>query len=247
MLTWLDPGDHQTPFPPVERALSDPDGLLAVGGDLSPRRLLRAYADGIFPWYSEGQPILWWSPDPRMVLFPDRVRVRRSLRKVLRKQVFEVALDQAFPEVMEGCAEPRQGQNGTWITEDMLAAYCRLHELGWAHSVEVRRDGELVGGLYGVALGRLFFGESMFSRATDASKVALVYLARHLHHYGFLVIDCQTRTEHLISMGAQEIPRIRFRELVRRGRDLREPADMWQMRPELLLDDHGPEATGVTP
>lgn len=207
MIPWLDPEDD---FPPLARALRRPNGLLAAGGDLSPERLLRAYRRGIFPWYGEGEPILWWSPDPRMVLFPAELKVGRSLRKVLRKGAFRLTADTAFEAVIEGCSAPRLDQPGTWITPDMKQAYVRLHALGVAHSVESWREGELVGGLYGVALGHAFFGESMFSRASDASKVALVGLVRQLQAWEFELIDCQMRTELLASFGAREIPRSEF-------------------------------------
>jgi len=189
----LDPRDPDAPFPPAEAALREPNGLLAVGGDLSPRRLLRAYRSGAFPWYGEGQPILWWSPDPRAVLLPERVRVSRSLRRTLRRGLFRVTVDRAFDAVIEACATvPRPGQDGTWITPEMAAAYRRLHRLGHAHSVEAwTRDGELAGGLYGVAIGRVFFGESMFSRRSDASKVALVTLCRALEAWGYGLVDAR--------------------------------------------------------
>ena len=216
-LAWLDPADPFAPFPPPEQALTEPDGLLAVGGDLSVPRLLRAYQNGIFPWFEEGQPILWWSPDPRLVLFPAEIRVRRSLRKVLRNRPWHVTLDQAFTRVVAGCAAPRRGQAGTWITGSMAAAYRALHEAGYAHSVEVwSPEGALLGGLYGVAIGGVFFGESMFTRASDASKVALVWLARQLECWGFGLIDCQMVTAHLLSLGARTLPRERFLELLRR-------------------------------
>jgi leucyl/phenylalanyl-tRNA--protein transferase len=207
MLTWL---TADAPFPPLARALQEPNGLLAAGGDLSPERLLLAYRHGIFPWFSEGQPILWWSPDPRMVLFPQELKVSRSLAKTLRKRPFEVRMDTAFSAVMQCCAEPRRGQPGTWISPAMIAAYTRLHELGIAHSVEAWQGDELVGGLYGIALGRMFYGESMFSRATDASKIAFVHLVRQLERWGFGMIDCQMKTAHLASLGAREIPREEF-------------------------------------
>jgi leucyl/phenylalanyl-tRNA--protein transferase len=175
-LHWIRPDDPPDAFPDPQRALHEPDGLLAVGGDLSPERLLAAYRRGIFPWYEAGQPILWWSPDPRAVLLPDELKVSTSLRKALRSRDVEVTLDRAFADVISGCAAPRPRQRGTWLTPDMQRAYARLHELGYAHSVEVWEDGTLAGGLYGVALGRVFFGESMFSRLRDASKVALVHL-----------------------------------------------------------------------
>lgn len=213
-LPWLDPYDEEQPFPPPELALRDPNGLLAVGGSLAPQRLLRAYRNGIFPWYSPGQPILWWSPDPRTVLFPERLRVSRSLRKTLRKGMFAPTLDAAFAAVIQRCAEPRRDQEGTWITPEMTRAYTRLHRLGHAHSVEVWRDDELVGGLYGVAIGRVFFGESMFSRTSDASKVALVALCRQLLRWQFGLIDCQMHTPHLASLGAADLPRARYVELL---------------------------------
>jgi leucyl/phenylalanyl-tRNA--protein transferase len=203
-------------FPPVDQALSDPNGLLAVGGRLTPRCLLRAYRGGIFPWYSEGQPLLWWSPDPRMVLYPEELRITRSLRKTLGHNSFLITFDQAFDRVITACASQRRDDDGTWITADMIAAYCRLHEMGYAHSVEAWCGEELVGGLYGIAIGQVFFGESMFHRFRDASKVALVHLVRRLIAAGFRLIDCQVASAHLVSLGATEISRQRFiRELDR--------------------------------
>ncbi|MDH5535909.1 MAG: leucyl/phenylalanyl-tRNA--protein transferase [Betaproteobacteria bacterium] len=207
MIPWLDARD---PFPPVTRALTEPNGLLAAGGDLSSERLLAAYRNGIFPWYSDEQPLLWWSPDPRMVLIPAEFRIVRSLRKRLQRRDYAVSADTAFDQVMHACAAPRPGQPGTWITEEMVSAYGALHRLGHAHSVETRIEGELVGGLYGVAIGRMFYGESMFTRETDASKVALAHLVRQLQRWGFEMIDCQMRTPHLASFGAREIPRAAF-------------------------------------
>ncbi|MBI4808654.1 MAG: leucyl/phenylalanyl-tRNA--protein transferase [Nitrosomonadales bacterium] len=197
-------------FPSVAQALHSPNGLLAAGGDLSSARLLEAYRHGIFPWFSTGEPILWWSPDPRMVLYPDEFRISHSLRKTLRNGSFELRTDTIFEQVMRACAEPREGQNGTWIHEEMIAAYCELHRMGHAHSVEVWMDGELVGGLYGIAIGRMFYGESMFSRRTDASKFALAHLAAQLERWDFGMIDCQMNTPHLASLGAREIPRSEF-------------------------------------
>jgi leucyl/phenylalanyl-tRNA--protein transferase len=195
-------------FPPIVKALKEPNGLLAVGGDLSPARLLAAYRRGIFPWYSADEPLLWWSPDPRMVLFPDQVRITRSLAKTLRNADYAVKLDTAFYHVIAACAAtPRDGQNGTWITAEMQAAYGRLHALGYAHSVETWHDGKLIGGLYGIAIGQAFFGESMFSHATDASKIALAHLCRYLVARGFGIIDCQMETTHLASLGALPISR----------------------------------------
>lgn len=213
-LHWLDPGDPPDSFPDTSRALRDPDGLLAVGGDLSIERLLAAYRRGIFPWYSEDQPILWWSPDPRAVLYPAEVRVSRSLRRKLRRNVFDVSVDRDFDGVIEACAEDR-AESGTWITRDMRAAYRELHERGDAHSVESWHDGELVGGLYGVNLGVVFFGESMFTRRTDASKVALVRLVALCRELGIRLIDCQLASAHLASLGARQIPRVEFEEQLR--------------------------------
>jgi leucyl/phenylalanyl-tRNA--protein transferase len=207
MIPWLDPRD---PFPPVSHALREPNGLLAAGADLSPARLVDAYRHGIFPWYSDGEPLLWWSPDPRMVLFPAELRLTRSLKKRLRRRDYQIRADTSFERVMRECAAPRPGQEGTWITEDMIQAYCALHARGIAHSVETWINGELAGGLYGIALGRMFYGESMFTRATDASKLAFAHLVRQLERWGFGMIDCQMQTAHLASFGAREIPRAEF-------------------------------------
>ena len=206
----LKPDSPDLRFPPVE--LASPEGLLAVGGDLRAERLLEAYRHGIFPWYNPGQPILWWSPDPRAVLFPPRLRVSRSLRKSLKRKNFEVTLDTAFRDVIENCARPRPKSpgGGTWITPEMIEAYCIMHERGYAHSVESWQEGQLAGGLYGVALGNAFFGESMFSRHTDASKVAFVHLVRQLDIWGYALVDCQMSTQHLFSLGAEEIRRHDF-------------------------------------
>ena len=208
MLTWLQRDDLS--FPPLEKALREPNGLLAAGGDLSPQRLLAAYRHGCFPWYQDGQPILWWSPDPRTVLYPEELHVSRSLRKRLRQGQFRVTFDKAFAAVIRGCAEPRSYADGTWITTPMHQAYLKLHEMGVAHSVEVWEGDKLVGGLYGLAMGQLFFGESMFSRATDASKVGFVTLVEQLRDWGFQMIDCQMPTAHLASFGARAISRQRF-------------------------------------
>lgn len=205
-IPWLDPSD---PFPPVESALREPNGLLAVGADLSAARLLDAYSRGIFPWYSEDEPLLWWSPDPRMVLAVGDLRVSRSLRRRIRSGVFTVTFDAAFEDVMIACGQVRRDE-GTWITPEMIEGYAELHRLGQAHSVEAWQAGELVGGVYGVAIGRMFFGESMFARATDASKVALAYLVRQLARWEFELIDCQMSTQHLASLGARDIPRREF-------------------------------------
>lgn len=208
MIPWL---DSKSPFPPIETALAEPNGLLAAGGDLSPQRIIDAYRHGIYPWYSKGQPLLWWSPDPRMVLYVSEFRLSRSLAKRIKRRDFEVRVDTAFDEVIDACASVvRNAQNGTWITGEMATAYRRLHALGYAHSVEAWRHGELVGGLYGLALGRVFFGESMFSHESDASKVALAALVSLLGRQGVPLIDCQQETEHLASMGARSIPRRKF-------------------------------------
>jgi len=217
------------PFPDPALAETEPNGLLAVGGDLSPQRLRNAYRLGIFPWFSAGQPILWWSPDPRLVLFPDRLRISRSLRKTLRRGAFTVSLDRAFGAVIRACAAPRADADGTWIVPEMARAYQRLHSLGLAHSAEVWRDGELVGGLYGVAIGRAFFGESMFSRASDASKVALAHLVRCSAAWGFALIDCQVYTPHLASLGAVEIPRAEFLQRLADAVDQPVAAGAWDI------------------
>lgn len=224
MIPWL---AERPVFPPVERALADPPGLLAAGGGLAPEWLLAAYENGIFPWYSAGEPILWWSPDPRLVLYPAEIRISRSLARTLRRRRYEVRLDTAFAEVITACAAPRHPGAGTWITPEMQAAYCRMHELGYAHSVEAWDGDRLAGGLYGMALGRIFFGESMFCHSTDASKVALAHLARYLQQQDFAVIDCQMTTAHLLSLGAREVPRARFCERVASLRSEGQPPGRW--------------------
>ena len=222
MIPWLERDD---PFPPLASALKHPNGLLAAGADLSPERLLAAYRRGIFPWYAEGEPVLWWSPDPRMVLIPSELKISRSLAKTLRNRCHEIRFDSAFEAVLQGCAargagllRPNAGETSTWITDDMRAAYQRLHELGYAHSVETWIEGELAGGLYGVAIGGMFYGESMFTRVRDASKMAMVHLVRRLERERYGMIDCQMHTRHLESLGARAIPRsifsLRLRELV---------------------------------
>jgi leucyl/phenylalanyl-tRNA--protein transferase len=214
-ITWLSPQDAPERFPPLERALDEPAGLLAAGGDLSPARLLAAYQRGIFPWYSPGQPVLWWSPDPRAVLFPGEFHCTRSLAKTLRNRGFETAIDRDFEAVIAACAAPRANSLGTWITPEMRAAYVELHRHGYAHSFETYQAGELVGGLYGVRLGGVFFGESMFSRARDASKIALVRLVGFSREEGIAVIDCQLASRHLQSLGSRQIPRAQFQALLR--------------------------------
>ena len=224
---------HSSSFPPVTQALRSPNGLLAAGGDLSATRLLEAYRHGIFPWFSEGEPILWWSPDPRMVLFTNEFKISHSLRKTLHNGRHEVRFDSVFEQVMRSCAAPREGASGTWIHEEMIAAYCELHRLGFAHSVETWMNGELVGGLYGMALGRMFYGESMFSRKSDASKIALAHLAAQLRKWNFGIIDCQMNTPHLASLGAREIPR---KEFIARLQDLINcsPVPVWQFDKDLF-------------
>jgi leucyl/phenylalanyl-tRNA--protein transferase len=205
---------RNTPFPPIERTRRRPDGLLAAGGDLSPQRLLDAYRHGIFPWFSEGDPILWWSPDPRQVLFVDELHVSQRLRRRLKRGEFEMRANTSFREVMRACAAPRDGQDDTWITDEMVDAYCALHAIGHAHCVESWRGGQLAGGIYGVQIGRMFFGESMFKRETDASKVALANLIEVLKHMGILMMDCQQQTKHTTSLGARTIPRSEFKQFL---------------------------------
>jgi leucyl/phenylalanyl-tRNA--protein transferase len=205
MLTWLQ--RDSLIFPALDKALQEPNGLLAAGGDLSPERLIQAYRHGCFPWYQDGQPLLWWSPDPRTVLFTEELHVSKSLNKVLRQGQFRCTFDQAFEDVIRACAGPRSYADGTWITSPMQAAYCELHRRGVAHSVEVWADDQLVGGLYGLAIGCLFFGESMFSHTSNASKAGFVHLVKKLQQWGFVLIDCQMPTNHLQSFGARPIPR----------------------------------------
>jgi leucyl/phenylalanyl-tRNA--protein transferase len=231
MIFQLNERPGETAFPDPGHAEREPNGLLAVGGDLHPDRLLSAYAHGIFPWYSEGQPILWWSPDPRTLLYPDRVHVSRSLRRQLRRGGLELRIDTAFNQVIAACAAPRGGQDGTWLLPEMQQAYIRLHQMGRAHAIELWRDGRLVGGLYGLALGRAFFGESMFSRIPSASRIVMVYLCEHLASLGYHFLDCQVHNPHLERMGACEIPRERFlRELEVAVREP-EPPGAWRTRP----------------
>jgi leucyl/phenylalanyl-tRNA--protein transferase len=215
-ITWLSPQDAPEWFPPLEQALDEPPGLLAAGGDLSPVRLLAAYRKGIFPWYSPGQPVLWWSPDPRAVMFPEEFRCSRSLGKTRRNGGFSVTIDRDFVATIDQCAAPRPHSLGTWITSEMRGAYVELHRLGYAHSLEVWRAGALAGGLYGVRLGGLFFGESMFSRERDASKVALAELVALCRRNSIEVIDCQLPSRHLESLGARSIPRVQFQSLLRK-------------------------------
>jgi leucyl/phenylalanyl-tRNA--protein transferase len=223
---FLGESDPPEALPASRLALREPNGLLAVGGALTPEWLLHAYRHGVFPWYSDGQPILWWTPDPRAVLFPSEFRRSRSLEKSIRNRGFEVRLDSAFDAVIAGCAAPRQAEHGTWITPAMHRSYAELHERGMAHSFEVWQDGELAGGLYGVAIGRVFFGESMFSRARDASKVALAHLVMECLARGVELIDCQMATDHLTSLGSRSIPRATFEGLL--DELCVERADLWR-------------------
>lgn len=225
-LYWL-PDNPESSFPPLEQALIEPDGLLAAGGDLSPERLVNAYQHGIFPWFNEGEPILWWSPDPRCVLYPEKLKISRSLKKTLNKKPFEIRMDTCFAEVVKACAAPRTKQAGTWITDNMFNAYINMHKLGYAHSVECWKDNELVGGLYGIAMGQVFFGESMFSKQTDASKVALVHLCKYLQQHDFKLIDSQVHTEHMESMGAEMIPRTEFENLVKMHTEQKNKPETW--------------------
>ena len=205
---------HDIWFPPLEEALDEPNGLLAFGGDLRPERILAAYRQGIFPWYQDGQPILWWSPNPRAVLYPDRIKVSRSMRKVLRSGSFNIIMDSDFEAVIDACSALTEKRSGTWITKPMRRAYTELHRQGHAHSIEAWQHGRLVGGLYGLGIGRVFFGESMFSRVDNASKLALIHLCTQLQSWGFAVVDCQVSSDHLSSMGAGEIRREEFQRLV---------------------------------
>ena len=236
MIRWLGPRD---PFPPVEAALKDPNGLLAAGGDLSPERLLDAYARGIFPWSGADEPMLWWSPDPRMVLFVRELHVSRSLRRRLRGG-FTVTADAAFRAVVEACAAPRSDANGTWITTEVVEAYSELSRLGHAHSIETWIDGELAGGLYGVAIGRMFYGESMFARRPDASKIALAHLVRQLERWGFEMIDCQMSTNHLASLGAREIHRRDFLDRMRLLTALAAIPGPWTLDADLIATLQSP-------
>ncbi len=222
-------------FPPPH--LARKDGLLAIGGDLSPERLLLAYQKGIFPWYSNGEPILWWSPDPRLVLYPEELRVSRSLKKTIRKNCFQITMDQAFFKVIKSCAETRLNKKQpTWIVPEMIKAYCQLHESGFAHSVEAWDQGKLAGGLYGLAVGKCFSGESMFTHVTDASKVAFVYLVTFLKYLGVDMIDCQVKTSHLMSFGAREIPRKTFLKQLEKTLDLSQARGKWNLNVDLIRE-----------
>lgn len=228
---WLRPTDPPDAFPDINDALSEPNGLLAAGGDLSPERLLTAYPRGIFPWYDEGQPILWWSPAPRCVLRPEALRLSRRMRQYCRRSPAQLMFNQAFGDVVDACADERPSQAGTWITPEMQAAYTQLHELGWAHSVEVWQHDALVGGMYGLAIGRVFFGESMFSRIDNASKFAMAGLCQTLINAGFTLIDCQVPSQHLISLGAEHISREAFGDWLERDCTPPTPFDQWPKKP----------------
>jgi len=229
MIPFLNPEQIDQPFPAVHHALADPDGLLAAGGCLSTQRLINAYKQGIFPWYSEDSPILWWAPNPRLVVFPEKLHISKSLQKTLRKQIYQISFDSAFTQVIEACAAPRQGETGTWLSQDMQQAYRQLHHTGYAHSIETWHNNELVGGLYGIALGKVFFGESMFHTKTDASKVAFVSLVQQLSVWGYQLIDCQVHTSHLSSLGAEEIKRSQFCDLLAQYRDIPPHSTAWQL------------------
>jgi len=230
-IPWID--EKSAGFPPVDQAMSEPDGLLAAGDDLSEPRLLDAYLHGIFPWYEAGQPVLWWSPDPRMILRPDCMRISRSLAKLIRQNRFKVTMDVAFAETIAHCAGAKRNTHGTWITTEMQSAYIQLHNSGFAHSIEVWQDTTLVGGLYGVALGRVFFGESMFSAVNNTSKLALAYLARQLQVWDFKLIDCQVSSAHLVSLGAEEISRSEFLRLLGQYAKITGSAGKWQLHSDL--------------
>lgn len=223
----LDPLLPEQGFPSIETALTDPDGLLAAGGCLSSVRIVNAYKQGIFPWYSPGDPILWWSPNPRLVLFPNNLQLSRSLKKTIRQQKFKITFDQAFSQTMQCCASPRDEDTGTWITDEMYQAYTQLHQQGIAHSFEAWYDGELVGGLYGITIGQVFFGESMFHKKTDASKVAFSCLVQQLTEWGYQLIDCQVHTDHLSSLGAENIKRIEFSQLLKKYCSIQPNENAW--------------------
>ena len=235
-ITWLAPQDPAGAFPDVSRALREPDGLLAAGGDLSVERLLAAYRRGIFPWYDSGQPILWWSPDPRCVLWPQDLHVSRRLAQEMRKTQLTVHFNRAFDEVIRACAEPRRHQAGTWITEEMVTAFEQLHAEGWAHSVEIWDREQLVGGLYGLVIGGVFFGESMFSRIANASKMAMVALTRHMLQSGMTLLDCQVVSQHLATLGATTLPRSEFVAVLEQACEPRSKHGDWPAEPLPVAD-----------
>jgi len=235
-VTWLSPDDPPESFPPVTRALTEPDGLLAAGGDLSKERLLHAYRHGIFPWYEDGQPLLWWSPDPRCVFLPGDFHVSRRLRRDLRHATAEIRINTAFQDVVRECAGPRRSEQGTWITPLMMQAYEDLHEQGWAHSIEVWESGKLIGGLYGLIIGKAFFGESMFSRKSNASKMALLFIARRLLSNDICLLDCQVVSSHLTSLGARVVPRREFISCLEAACELPNPFNNWPDTPTQCRD-----------
>jgi leucyl/phenylalanyl-tRNA--protein transferase len=230
-LYWIDPDSPDDNFPPVADALTQPDGLLCFGGDLGTDRILNAYKRGIFPWYSEGQPIMWWSPSPRCVIYPNELIIRRSLKKMMRNAGYYFSIDKAFPDVIRACSAPRDEEGGTWITRDIQNAFTRLHELGHAHSAEVWKNGKLIGGLYGIAIGRVFFGESMFAVERDASKIALVCMTDFLLTHQFQLIDAQVTSGHLLSLGAREIERKLFISILDKYCHIENDIDLWQTDP----------------
>jgi len=239
-IAWLSPSDPPDAFPDTVDALTEPDGLLAAGGDLSSERLLAAYSSGIFPWYDDGQPVLWWSPDPRCVLQPADLHISRRLRQQMRKSRAELRFNHAFADVIRACAGERRSQQGTWITDDMIAAYAQLHTEGWAHSVEVWEENVLTGGLYGLCIGRVFFGESMFSASPNTSKMAMLGLAQHMQSSDLELVDCQVVSQHLVTMGARAIPRGDFTRILKQACDPPTRHDEWPTSPiriaELLRD-----------
>lgn len=228
---WLNPDDPPSAFPPIQAAMSEPDGLLAAGGDLSSERLLHAYRSGIFPWYEERQPILWWSPDPRCVMMPADLHIARRLRRSIKKSHWRITFNELFSDVIRACAAPRRSGEGTWITNDMTDAFETLHRSGWAHSIEIRDGERLVGGMYGLAIGRVFFAESMFSRESNASKYALLGLCNVLRQHRFEVIDCQVVSRHLVTLGAKLMPRARFRDILDSACDPANPFEKWPSTP----------------
>lgn len=239
-LILLDPHASDEPFPPVEMAWDEPNGLLAFGGDLSSTRLINAYRAGIFPWYNPDEPIYWWSPNPRAVLYPKKIRISRSLRKTIRNKGYTISFDQDFSSIIQSCAAPRMGSSGTWITNEMYLAYIRLFELGMAHSIEVwNANKELVGGLYGVVTGGIFSGESMFSKETNTSKIAFVALAWHMQNWGYSLIDCQIENPHLMSMGTENITRKEYLTLLQTTKEFNYSG--WKINTEIDLSRWKPE------
>ena len=233
-LPWLDADNPESPFPPAKSALKDPEGLVAAGGDLKPTRILRAYHEGLFPWYEEDQPILWWSPNPRGVLYPKDFIAHKSLLRTIKRNHWKISYDKSFLKVMQACAEPRNNSRGTWITNDMIEAYVNLHNLNHAHSLEVHNEAEeLIGGIYGISIGTIFFGESMFSRVTDASKVALLYLSAYLDSWGYDIIDTQLPSTHLTSLGGSEMARDKYLSLLSRYTAQSSNSKAWQVQPEI--------------